>query len=281
LPEPTESQLQAQEELEKRTDFSQQDEKDEEKILGWLNSLSLPKPISKLTEDLRYGTVILQILLKAVPESEKLIDPKKLNANPGTSIFKRAELCKYVLDIVIKLSAKIKIPTLSSSDIVEGKSHQIMALVNHIRKLSQGEQSKKVVQQPRSLQKKKQGDDSFAKNMFLSGRIKTVTEEDTLAWFNNQMEKQGKAKSSLSEIDLLSLFNLLKHLAPSIVDASLITPNSTDKERLMNAQYVMGITWKLGIEAALHPRDLIENPKSIQTYLSVLLIHYTLSVKLS
>jgi len=76
---------------------------DEESIFAWVKKLGISAKAEKIPDDFKDGVVFLQIISK-IPDGEKLIDPKRMASNPGVSIFKRAELCSYVVTLLPKLS---------------------------------------------------------------------------------------------------------------------------------------------------------------------------------
>eukprot|EP01103_Thecamoeba_quadrilineata_P013858 TRINITY_DN3973_c0_g1_i1.p1 TRINITY_DN3973_c0_g1~~TRINITY_DN3973_c0_g1_i1.p1 ORF type:complete len:344 (+),score=87.73 TRINITY_DN3973_c0_g1_i1:111-1034(+) len=243
-------------------------EQEDHNLRSWLNSLGLSRDVRNLTEDLRDGTLLLQIIHKAVPSSHALIDVKQLNKESGPSLFKRMEQCKYVLDIVHKLSGKVRVPTVDPLDLVEGRLNQTFALVNHIRRLAFADKTSSPSQMP----KKRMAAVNSAQQMFRSARIKSTTQDEILLWTNKLLQSQLQVQK-IEEVDVGTLAKLVIISLPQAkLDLSLLT-----NDNMTDVRFLLSSLWKLGINCNQRPSDFVRNPQqAVQAVLSSLLIYSTM-----
>jgi len=77
-------------------EFKPVEETREEKMFrNWMNSLGVEPFCNNLYEDLRDGTVLLQLFEKVSPG---IVDQKRVNWNPPNS-FKKLENCNYAIEL--------------------------------------------------------------------------------------------------------------------------------------------------------------------------------------
>eukprot|EP01103_Thecamoeba_quadrilineata_P010228 TRINITY_DN2145_c0_g1_i1.p1 TRINITY_DN2145_c0_g1~~TRINITY_DN2145_c0_g1_i1.p1 ORF type:complete len:1145 (-),score=282.98 TRINITY_DN2145_c0_g1_i1:46-3480(-) len=240
-------------------------ENEDTELLVWIQQLKINREVRRFDEDLKDGTILLQIVSKALPETSKFLEPKKLNFAPGTSVFKRLELCQHALDVIQKISGTVKLPPLNSKDIVDGRYAQTKALLQHIRRLGEGAQSN---------QKKKRipsTTPTTANNMFRSARIRTITDDDVLTWVN----KIGAKKvTKLSDCDFRLAFEVLNHVSPrDKCDVTQLNSLHTNGG-LTNAKQLLSRAWRNGISIPLRPQDFSESMEAaFHTFMKTLFIH--------
>lgn len=94
---------------------SNDDEKREERAVRvWVNSLGIGKYVENLMEEIREGTLLLEVMDKIQPG---LVNWKKVNMNPN-GIYKKIENCNYLLELGKGLD--FSLVSIDGKDIVDG-----------------------------------------------------------------------------------------------------------------------------------------------------------------
>lgn len=186
--------------------------RDERAFRFWINSLNIDDIyINNLYEECRDGLVLLKVIDKL---DNTVVDWKKVEKNPNNK-FKQGINCGEALNACKKLG--LKIPGIGGSDIVEGNTKLIIAVVWQLVRLH------------------------YLKI------IGSQSEDDLVKWANNLIGDMAiKNLKDKSLADGQYLLKLCAAIEPKAIDWDIITKGETDEEKENNAKYIISIARKLG-----------------------------------
>ena len=210
--------------------------REERCFVMWLNSLNLDEHVHSLTEDLSDGVVLLQAIESLKPGT---VQKKRVNKRPIKMTFKRGENCNYFMELAKELG--LPLHGIGSVDLLEKNKKLVESLLWQLMRYHTG---------------------TILESLTKDG--KKPTDKDILQWAVQKLEDAGVTRklssfkdSSLS--DGLVLLDLLKAIEPEVIDTQYIfDPPKDDKEKEMNARYVISVARKLGATIFLTWEDIVE-----------------------
>ena len=189
--------------------------REEKSFRFWMNSLKIKgvKIINNLYEESRSGIILLKVIDKIKPGT---VDWKKVELKTKNP-FKIGVNCQEVIDSSKR--SGFSIISIGNKDIQEGKKKHILAIVWQLMKA------------------------------YTLQRIGEKTEEELINWSNSKVSENRRIKS-LKEKKLndgLFWIELLASINPKCIRWDLISKeNITDKDREMNAKYILSVSRSLG-----------------------------------
>jgi len=219
--------------------------REEKTYRAWMNSLGVEPFVNYLYEDLRDGTILLQLFEKVQPG---IVDQKKVNWNPSNT-YKKVENCNYAVLLAKQLN--FSVIGIQGKDIMDANKTLTLAIVWQLMRFN-----------VLSILNK------------LGGGTK-ITDNEIVAWANQQNASKGLKISSFHDPSLkdgIFLINLVDAVRPGSVDFSLIEKGGADKDNLLNAKYAISIARKIGAVVFALPEDIVEvKNKMIMTYIASLM----------
>ncbi|KAH9301560.1 hypothetical protein KI387_013143, partial [Taxus chinensis] len=211
----------------------------------WINSLGIESYINNSFEDVRNGWVLLEVLEKVVPG---VVNWRLANKPPIKMPFKKVENCNQVIRIGKQL--KFSLVNVAGNDIVQGNKKLILAFLWQLMRYN-------ILQLLRNLRHHSHG--------------KEITDADILHWANEKVKSSGRI-SQMGSFKDKSLANgiffleLISAVEPRAVSWNIVTNGETDKEKRLNATYIISVARKLGCSIFLLPEDIVEvHPKMTLT----------------
>ena len=210
----------------------------------WINSLKLDgvkiiNNLYNLYEDCKNGILLLKIIDKIIPGNVKWEIVEK---NTGSSKFKTMMICQEVVDVLKRSGNKIN--SISGMDIQNGSKNHILAIIWKLIDL---------------YTLKKTGNKS---------------EQNLIIWANSKIPEERKIQN-LKEKKLkdgLFWIYLLSAIEPKSINWDfVVVDNPSDKDKEMNAKYVLSVARKLGAIIFVDWKDITEvNEKLLLTLLASL-----------
>jgi len=219
--------------------------REEKAFRNWMNSMGVDPFVNHLYEDLRDGLILLQMFDKIQPG---IVNWSQVNTKKPLNKFKQCENCNYAISL--GKSLKFSLVGIAGSDIQAANKTLTLALVWQMMRFF-------ILNYLNNISKSKGGKD--------------ITENDIVAWCNEKVRSAGKSTQmdsfkDKSLADSLFIVDLLWACQPDSVNYSLVTPGSTDEERMLNAQYTISCARKMGCAVFLLWEDIIEvKPKMMLT----------------
>eukprot|EP01114_Cavostelium_apophysatum_P019727 TRINITY_DN6435_c0_g1_i2.p1 TRINITY_DN6435_c0_g1~~TRINITY_DN6435_c0_g1_i2.p1 ORF type:complete len:1368 (+),score=421.80 TRINITY_DN6435_c0_g1_i2:30-4133(+) len=212
----------------------------------WMNSLGVQV---RSLNDMSDGILLLKVLDAISPS---VVPWTKVNLQPGNA-YKKIENCNLVITLCKKLN--FPIVNIGGKDIHECNRKFLLSILWQCMRFHFF---------------------SILRNLRSEG--KDITEADMLAWANSKIRNSGKGSSisSFKDSNLKDgrfLIDLISSIRPSAVNYDLVTPGSTDEERMLNAKYSISLARKLGCCIFLLWEDIVEvNSKMILMFVGSLML---------
>jgi len=224
------------------------DTREERVFRMWINSLNIDGLyINDLFGDLCDGIAILKVMDKVQPG---IVCWPKVNLSPKNK-FKKVENCNYVVTLAKQM--KFSMVNIGGLDILEKNKKLILGIIWQLMR----------AHTIKILTSLTPGD-------------KLVTDKEIVSWANGNVQKAGKSSSIRRFQDGsigsgVFLLDLCAAVAPQSVDPAIITPGSSDDDKLSNARYSISVARKIGACVFLTPEDITEvKAKMIMTFVASL-----------
>jgi len=219
--------------------------REEKTFRNWMNSLGVEPFVNNLYEDLRDGTVLLQLFEKVSPG---IVDQKRVNWNPPNT-YKKLENDNYAIELGRKLN--FSLVGIQGKDILDANKTLTLAVVWQLMRFN-----------VLSILNK------------LGGGTK-ITDVEIIEWANKKNAGKGLKITSFHDPSLkdgIFLINLVDAVRPGSVDFSCIEKGKDAKDYLLNAKYAISIARKVGAVVFALPEDIVEvKNKMIMTYIASLM----------
>eukprot|EP01100_Stratorugosa_tubuloviscum_P013029 TRINITY_DN6370_c0_g2_i1.p1 TRINITY_DN6370_c0_g2~~TRINITY_DN6370_c0_g2_i1.p1 ORF type:complete len:520 (-),score=273.53 TRINITY_DN6370_c0_g2_i1:149-1708(-) len=230
------------------TPIPQIEETREEKTYrNWMNSLGADPFVNYLYEDLRDGTVLLQLFNKISPG---IVDQRRVNVNPSNS-FKKLENCNYCVDLGKQLN--FSLVSIQGKDIMDANKTFTLAILWQMMRFH-------VLSILNSL-----------------GGGRKIGDNEILSWAEGKVRAAGKSSRITSFHDPtlrdgIFILDLIDAIRSGSVSYDLVERDGSDKANLMNAKYAISIARKIGATIFALPEDIVEvKNKMILTLLAGLM----------
>ena len=225
-------------------DFAELEEEEQDGVSGreercfrnWINAQQNTH-VHSLVDDLQDGVIFLETLDKLKPG---LVNPKSINRPPFKLPFKKMENCGSVIKYAKELN--LQLVGIGGEDIVEGNRKLMLGLLWQLVRFDTLRLLNSVSTQGSAVK----GD------------------SDVLKWANETVAKGGSDRQirnfrDKSMTDGLFFIDLLKAIEPRIINPELvIDPAESDKDKEMNAKYVISAARKLGCTVYLLWEHIVE-----------------------
>lgn len=221
--------------------------REEKTYRNWMNSLGVDPFVNHLYEDLRDGTILLQLFNKISPG---IVDNKRANWAPSNT-YKKLENGNYCIELGKQLN--FSLVGIQGKDIMDANKTLTLALVWQMMRFH-------VLSILNSL-----------------GGGKKIGDTDILSWANGKVSAAGKTSKigsfhDPSLRDAIFIIDLVDAVRPSSVNYDLIERDGSEKSNLLNAKYAISIARKVGATVFALPEDIVEvKNKMILTLLAGLM----------
>jgi len=221
--------------------------REEKMFRNWMNSLGVDPFCNNLYEDLRDGTILLQLFEKVSPG---IVDQKRVNWQPINS-FKKLENCNYAIELGKQLN--FSLVGIQGKDILDANKTLTLSVIWQLMRFN-------VLSILNKL-----------------GGGKKITDAEVLTWANDKVKASGKSHkiSSFHDPSLkdgVFLIELVDAVRPGSVEWGVVEKGDTDKDYLLNAKYAISIARKVGAVVFALPEDIVEvKNKMIMTYVAGLM----------
>jgi len=226
--------------------------REEKTFRNWMNSLGVDPFVNNLYQDLRDGTVLLQLFNKVSPG---IVEDKKVNWNPDKSLspsMKKLENCNYAVDLGKQL--KFSLVGIGGKDILDGNKTLTLAVVYQLMRFHVLSILEKL------------------------GGGKKISDPDIISWANGKVSGAGKTTSMKDFKDPTLknghfLIDLVDAVRPGSIDYSCVEKGSGEKEDVSNAKYAVSSARKIGATIFALPEDIVEvKNKMIMTYVASVMV---------
>jgi len=219
--------------------------REEKTFRNWMNSLGVDPFVNNLYEDLRDGTILLQLFNKIQPG---IVDNKRVNWNPPNT-YKKLENCNYCIELGKQLN--FSLVGIQGKDIMDANKTLTLALIWQMMRFN-------VLSILNAL-----------------GGGKKISDGEIIAWANGKVSGKGIKISSFHDPSLKSgvyIIELIEAVRPGSVDYNLVERGSDDKAHLLNAKYAISMARKIGAVVFALPEDIVEaKNKMIMTLVASLM----------
>jgi plastin-1 len=239
-------------------DFDAEGEREARVFTLWMNSLDVKPPVQSFFDDLRDGSILLQVYDKVIPGSVNWRHVNKPPASGGEMMrFKALENTNYAVELGKQNS--LSLVGMQGADITDGQRTLTLGLVWQLMRR-----------------------DIIATLGSLAQRMgkREITDNDMIKWANDMSKKGGKNSSIRSFKDTslgngIFLLDVLNGMKSAYVDYDLVAPGRTDEEAYMNAKLAISIARKMGATIWLVPEDICSvRSRLIVTFIGSLMNTY-------
>ena len=218
------------------------DSREERVYKNWINSMS-QSHCHNIVDDLQDGMILLETLDKMRPGS---VDWKRVNKPPFKLPFKKMENTAYVVEAAKDM--KLALVGIGGEDIVGGNHKLLLGLLWQFIRF-----------------------DTMRLLSDLGGTGGAAAKDaDVLKWANETVKASGSERAIASfkdktMTDGLFFIDLLRAIEPRVINPELVMdPADNDKDKEMNAKYVISVARKLGCNIFLLWEHIVEvNPKML------------------
>jgi len=209
-----------------------------------MNSLGVEPFVNALYEDLRDGTVLLQLFDKISPGC---VDWKRVNKNPPNT-YKKLENCNYCIELGKKLN--FSLVGIQGNDIMNANKTLTLGLIWQMMRFN------------------------VLTILTQLGGGQKIADNEIIAWANQKNTGHGKI-TSFHDPTLkngIFLIHLIDAVRPGSVEHGLIESDGSDKANLLNAKYAISLARKQGAVVFALPEDIVEvKNKMIMTFIAGLM----------
>lgn len=227
--------------------------REEKTFRNWMNSLGVNPFVNNLYKDLRDGLVLIQLFDKIQPG---IVNWDRVNQPPFKKIggnMKKLENCNYALDLGKEM--KFSLVGIGGQDLFDGNKTLTLAVVWQMMRAH-----------TISILNK------------LAGGGGRISDNDIVAWVNQQLSANGKSSSITSFKDSsiatsLPVIDLVDAVKNGSIAYDLVIPNpSSDSDKMKNAKYAVSMARKIGATVFALPEDLVEvKPKMVMTVFATIM----------
>ncbi|KAJ3438102.1 fimbrin-1 [Anaeramoeba flamelloides] len=216
--------------------FSNYGTREERSFRLWINSLGVKPKVNNLYEDLKDGSILLQVIEKI--SEKKFVNWKKVTLNCKNP-FQKVGNCNYVVELGKQLN--LKLLTTGGRDIYDGNKTMVLGYVWQLMRYHVMQILKKL-------------------NVISGSKI---DDSAMVNWANNKVKNSGKhskirnfrdtkLKNSIFLLDLIYSINM------KAVNYQFVSNGSEVENQIENAKLVISLTRKLGGRVFLLPEDIVE-----------------------
>lgn len=208
--------------------------REERCLVAWLNSLGCEEHCNDLCEDTADGVLLLQAMNILKRGS---VVAKRVNKRPVKMKIKQHENCNYFFDLCKDIG--LKLMGIGGTDIVDKNRKLVTSLLWQLMRY-------------------------HIMSLLGSGTGTEVTEQDLIQWMNSKLTTFNSPRfvknfKDKALGDGLAFLDLLAGLQPGILNPDFVfDPPKDDKDREMNAKYVISVARKIGCSIFLTWEDIVE-----------------------
>jgi len=209
--------------------------REEKTFRNWMNSLGVDPYVNNLYDDLRDGTVLLQLFDKIQPG---IVDWKRANKPPFSKMggnLKMVENCNYCVELGQQL--KFSLVGIQGKDIFDAIKTLTLAVVWQMMRAY-----------------------TLAVLERISGGGNRISDNEIIAWANSKLSGNGSISGfrdqSLS--DAMPIAHIVEAIRSGTIDFSLLYTNPSEEQKLENANYVISAGRKIGAVIFALPEDIVE-----------------------
>jgi plastin-1 len=220
-------------------DFDAEGEREARVFTLWMNSLDVRPAVQSFFDDLRDGSVLLQVYDKVIPGTVNWRHVNKPPASGGEMMrFKALENTNYAVELGKQNS--LSLVGVQGADITDGQRTLTLGMVWQLMRR-----------------------DIVSTLSALAQRMgkREISDSDMIKWANDMARKGGKnsAIRSFKDSSLgngVFLLDVLNGMKSAYVDYDLVATGRTDEEAYMNAKLAISIARKMGATIWLVPEDI-------------------------
>jgi len=207
--------------------------REEKTFRNWMNSLGVDPFVNNLYEDLRDGTILLQLFEKVSPG---IVDQKRVNWNPPNT-YKKLENDNYAIELGKQLN--FSLVGIQGNDILNANKTLTLSVIWQLMRFN-------VLSILNKL-----------------GGGKKISDAEILTWANEKVSAHGKSKkiSSFHDPSLkdgIYIIELIDAVRPGSVEWNNVEKGDTTKDHLLNAKYAISMARKIGAVVFALPEDIVE-----------------------
>jgi len=205
--------------------------REEKTFRNWMNSLGVDPFVNNLYEDLRDGTILLQLFNKIQPG---IVDNKRVNWNPPNT-YKKLENCNYCIELGKQLN--FSLVGIQGNDVMNANKTLTLALIWQMMRFN-------VLSILNAL-----------------GGGKKISDGEIIAWANGKVAAKGKKINSFHDPSLKTgvyIIDLIEAVRPGSVEFNLVEAGTDEKGALLNAKYAISMARKIGAVVFALPEDIVE-----------------------
>jgi len=239
-------------------DFDAEGEREARVFTLWLNSLDVQPTVVSFFNDLRNGTILLQVYDKVIPGTVNWRHVNKAPASGGEmSRFKAVENTNYAIEL--GKQHRFSLVGVQGADITDGQRTLTLGLVWQLMR-------KDIVETLGALAQR-------------LGKVE-ISDADMVKWGNDMSKKGGRSSAIRSFKDSsigngIYLLDVLNGMKSAYVDYDLVASGRTDEESYANAKLAISIARKLGATIWLVPEDICSvRSRLVTTFIGSLMACY-------
>lgn len=227
----------------------------------WMNSLGVDPFINSLSDDLRDGRVLLQVIdyIKPGTVNWKRVCMKPQGSNQKLTRFQALENTNTVVELC--RSFKFSLVGIQGADVTDGVMKLTLALVWQLMR-------QHIIETLRGLSSKNGTE---------------ISDQDIIDWANETIKtrrpnSRAETIKSFKDSSLKTgrfLLELLAAVNPAIVNFDLVTAGKTEEGAKLNGKYAISVARKMGASIFLLPEDIFSvQPKMLLTFIgTIMAIH--------
>jgi len=203
----------------------------------WLNSLGISTSCSNLFENCKDGYMILEALDKLSPG---VVSWRRVNKPPIKMKFKAMENCSNAVDLVQKEPFNINLVGIGGGDLHDGNKMLILGFTHQLMRWAY-----------------------LSMLGSLGGKGSNISDKDILSWANRTVKASGKSSSITSFRDKsissgIFFLDLLSAVESRAIDGDMVTAGENEKDKEMNAKYILSVARKIGCTPMLTWEDITD-----------------------